>query len=149
VNLGYVINVIEAPDERAATLQNAWGLCRHLLAVSAQVLLSGRGKNPVEFGDGVLTGRGTFQKFFDQNELRTYLEEQLTTEAVPAGLGTFYLFKDEARRQQFLAGRFRRREIIPRRRIAELRLEEARQALEPLMQVIAGARSPPGPGRVP
>jgi hypothetical protein len=48
-----------------------------------------------------------------------------------------YLFKDEGRRQEFLASRFRRREILPRRRIAELRLEETRQALEPLMEVIA------------
>ena len=29
-----------------------------------------RGKEPVEFGDGVLTCRGTFQKFFEQNELK-------------------------------------------------------------------------------
>jgi hypothetical protein len=48
-------------------------------------------------------------------------------EALPAGIGTFYIFKDEARRQQFL---FRRREIL-RRRLAELRLEQTRQALEP------------------
>jgi DNA phosphorothioation-associated putative methyltransferase len=74
-----------------------------VLAVSAQVLLAGRGKEPVEFGDGVLTGRGTFQKFYDQNELKTYLETQLQTEAIPAGIGTFYLFKDESTRQQFLA----------------------------------------------
>jgi DNA phosphorothioation-associated putative methyltransferase len=137
VNLGYVINVIENPQERSRTLQSAWALCRQLLAVSAQVLVAGRGKEPVEFGDGVLTCRNTFQKFYDQNELKIYLEAQLETEAIPAGIGTFYLFKDEARRQEFLASRFRRREILPRRRIAELRLEETRQALQPLMEVIA------------
>src|SRR5439155_5039541 len=93
----------------------------------------------------VLTNRGTFQKFYDQSELKTYLEAQLETEAIPAGIGTFYLFKDEARRQQFLANRFRRREILPRRRIAELRLEEARQALEPLMQAIASLGRLPDP----
>ena len=145
VNLGYVLNVIEDQEERSATLRQAWGLCRQLLAVSAQVLMAGRGKEPVEFGDGVLTGRGTFQKFFEQSELKTYLEVQLETEAIPAGIGTFYLFKDEARRQQFLANRFRRREILPRRRIAELRLEEARQTLEPLMEVIAVAGPTAGP----
>src|SRR5947209_8920382 len=145
VNLGYVLNVIEDPDERAATLHCAWGLCRQLLVVSAQVLLAGRGKEPVEFGDGVLTNRGTFQKFFEQNELKGFLEGQLAIEAIPAGIGTFYLFKDEARRQQFLANRFRRRELLPRRRIAELRLEEARQALEPLMQMIAQLGRLPDP----
>src|SRR5438477_55120 len=66
VNLGYVLNVIEDPPERAATLRWAWGLCRRVLAVAAQVLMAGRGKAPVEFGDGVLTARGTFQKFYDQ-----------------------------------------------------------------------------------
>jgi len=145
VNLGYVLNVIENQEERAATLRQAWGLCRQLMAVTAQVLMSGRGKEPVEFGDGVVTGRGTFQKFFEQSELRTYLELQLEIEAIPAGIGTFYLFKDEARRQQFLANRFRRREILPRRRIAELRLEEARETLKPLMEVIASLGRMPDP----
>jgi DNA phosphorothioation-associated putative methyltransferase len=137
VNLGYVINVIEDPAERAETLQKAWSLCRQVLAVSAQVLMGGRGKNSVAFGDGVLTGRGTFQRFYEQDELKAYLEAQLENEAIPADIGTFYLFKDQSRQQQFLASRFRRREILPRRRIAELRLEEARQALEPLMDTVA------------
>lgn len=149
VNLGYVLNVIEDLDERAATLRGAWGLCRQLLAVSAQVLLAGRGKEPVEFGDGVLTGRGTFQKFYDQAELKAYLEAQLQIEAVPAGIGTFYLFKNEARRQQFLANRFRRREILPRRRLADLRREETRQALEPLMEAIAALGRLPDPVEFP
>jgi DNA phosphorothioation-associated putative methyltransferase len=149
VNLGYVLNVIEDPQERADTLRRAWELCRQLLAVSAQVLMAGRGKEPVEFGDGVLTGRGTFQKFYEQTELKAYLEAQLQVEAIPAGIGTFYLFKDEARRQQFLANRFRRREILPRRRIAELRLEETRQALEPLMEVLAVLGRLPDPVELP
>jgi DNA phosphorothioation-associated putative methyltransferase len=149
VNLGYVINVIEDPEERAAALRSAWGLCRQVLAVSAQVLVAGRGKDPVEFGDGVLTGRGTFQKFYEQSELKAYLEAQLETEAIPAGIGTFYLFKDETRRQEFLANRFRRREILPRRRIAELRLEETRKALEPLMEVLAALGRLPDPVEFP
>src|SRR5207237_277052 len=40
VNLGYVINVIEEPAERAATLKQAWDLAARLLVVSAQVLMS-------------------------------------------------------------------------------------------------------------
>jgi DNA phosphorothioation-associated putative methyltransferase len=137
VNLGYVLNVIEDTRERAETLRAAWGLCRKVLAVSAQVLVAGRGKNPVEFGDGVLTSRNTFQKFFEQSELKTYLEAELGTEAIAAGIGTFYLFKDEGQQQEFMASRFRRREILPRRRINELRLEETRQILEPFMDVVA------------
>jgi DNA phosphorothioation-associated putative methyltransferase len=149
VNLGYVLNVIEKPEERSETLKAAWGLCRQVLSVAAQVLLAGRGKNPVEFGDGVLTGRSTFQKFFEQSELKGYLESNVGTEAIPAAIGTFYLFRDEGRQQAFLASRFRRREILPRRRIAELRLEEAREALEPLMQVIASFGRLPDPVEFP
>jgi DNA phosphorothioation-associated putative methyltransferase len=145
VNLGYVLNVIEDTQERTDTLRRAWELARQVLVVSAQVLVAGRGKEPVEFGDGVLTGRGTFQKLFEQSELKAYLEAQLQAEAIPAGIGTFYLFKDEARQQQFLANRFRRREVLPRRRIAELRLEETRQALEPFMEVVAQLGRIPDP----
>ena len=143
VNLGYVLNVIEDTRERAETLRAAWGLCRKLLAVSAQVMLVGRGKTAVEFGDGFLTGRNTFQKLFDQGELKAYLEAEVGVEAIPAGIGTFYLFRDEELQQTFMANRYRRREIVPRRRVAELRLEEMRQALEPFMEVIASL------GRVP
>jgi len=136
VNLGYVINVIEDPDERASTLRKAWSLCRQLLVVAAQVKMSGRGKSTVEFGDGVLTGRGTFQKFFEQAELKSYIETVLETDAIPTEIGIFYLFKDETRRQQFLANCFRRREIAPRRRISELRFEENRELLDPFMAVV-------------
>jgi DNA phosphorothioation-associated putative methyltransferase len=149
VNLGYVINVIEDTAERAATLRSAWSLARQVLVVAAQVLVAGRGKEPVEFGDGILTSRATFQKFFEQSELKAYLEAHLEVEAIPAGIGTFYLFKNEDRRQQFLAGRFRRREILPRRRVNELRLEETRQALEPLMVAIASLGRVPDPVELP
>ena len=48
-----------------------------------------------------------------------------------------------------MANRFRRREIVPRRRIAELRLEEARATLEPLMQTIATLGRLPDPAEFP
>jgi DNA phosphorothioation-associated putative methyltransferase len=137
VNLGYVINVIESVEERAQTLRRSWELCRELLVVSAQVIMAERSKAPVEFGDGVLTCRGTFQKFFGQDELKTYLEDQLEIEAIPAGIGIFYLFKDEARRQSFLANRFRRREVLPRRRLAGTKFQENRELLEAFMASIA------------
>lgn len=145
VNLGYVLNVIENIQERAETLRSAWTLCRQLLVVSAQVTVAGRGKNPVEFGDGFLTGRNTFQKLFEQGELKLYLEGLVERDAIPAALGTFYLFKDEVRQQEFIARRYRRREIVPRRRIAELRHEEARLALEPLMNAFSSLGRLPDP----
>jgi DNA phosphorothioation-associated putative methyltransferase len=138
VNLGYVINVVENPDERARTLSAAWNLCRQVLVVSAQVLVNGRGKNPVEFGDGVLTNRGTFQKFFEQGELKSYLEQQLQAEAVPAGIGVFYVFRDESRLQQYLAGRFRRRTVPPRPRQAKQDFEQHRELLDPFTDAVLG-----------
>jgi DNA phosphorothioation-associated putative methyltransferase len=47
VNLGFVINVIEDPDERAATLRQAWQLCRRVLVVAAQVHVAGRGQSGI------------------------------------------------------------------------------------------------------
>jgi len=133
VNLGYVINVVERLDERSETLRGAWELCRQVLVVSAQVVMSGRGKSPIEFGDGFLTGRGTFQKLFEQGELKSYLEDALRAEAVPAGVGVFYLFKDESLLQQFLANRFHRRQIPARKRLAKIRFDDHRALLEPFM----------------
>jgi len=137
VNLGYVINVIESPEERLSTLRDAWHLCRRLLIVSAQVTVSGRGNTQVEFGDGVVTSRGTFQKYFTQDELKAYLEKELNREAIAAGLGIFYAFKDEAAAQGFQAKRHRRREAIPRSRFTEVQFEEQREFLEPLMAAVA------------
>lgn len=37
VNLGYVVNVIERPDERAETLRRAWNLARDVLIVSSRL----------------------------------------------------------------------------------------------------------------
>src|SRR5690348_3479955 len=34
VNLGYVINVIEDPEERSEAVRRAWSLCRRLLIVA-------------------------------------------------------------------------------------------------------------------
>lgn len=134
VNLGFVINVIENADERAVTVRKAWALAKQVLVVAAQVVLAGRGKAPVEFGDGFLTTRGTFQKLYEQDELKAFLEATLEADAIPASIGTFYVFKDETRRQQFLANRFRRRVVLPpRKKVVERTFEENRELLETLM----------------
>ena len=111
--------------------------------------MAGRGKAPVEFGDGVLTGRGTFQKFFDQGELKTYLETHLETDAIPAAPGVFYLFRDESARQAFLANRCRRRELPPRKRLSERLFAESRELLGPLMDAVAVLGRLPEPEEFP
>jgi len=137
VNLGYVVNVIESLDERRQAMQRAWGLCRRLLVVSAQVLVKGRGEETIGFGDGVLTKRGTFQKHYEQSELKTFIEGTLGQQAHPAGLGVFYVFRDEAGAQEYLARRYRRRAATPLKRLSEVQFEANRDLLDSFMTTIA------------
>jgi DNA phosphorothioation-associated putative methyltransferase len=105
VNLGFVINVIEDPRERREALAGAYALARKVLAVAA--LIGGRTAYEQHrlFRDGVLTTRGTFQKYFTQEELRGYLEETLGREPVAVAPGVFFVFRDDAEEQRFLAAR--------------------------------------------
>src|SRR3954465_728776 len=137
VNLGFVLNVIEEPRERAGALRRSWDLAGRVLVVSAQVHVSSRGKTSVPYGDGVVTARGTFQKFFDQGELKEYIETELGTEAIPAEPGIFYVFRDEAAREQFVASRYRRRGAAPRKRRSEVLYEENRELLDAFMETMA------------
>ena len=105
VNLGYVLNVIEDPAERVETLTKAWSLSRDLLAVSVLVK-GGEDYDFVRpFRDGIITKRGTFQKFFEQEEALGLIESSLDVEPVPAGLGIFVAFRDARQRQDFLRNR--------------------------------------------
>lgn len=110
VNLGFVINVIEDPDERAAVARDAWSHTKRVLVISARLLAEARldsaAAEPLQ--DGVLTRLGTFQKFYQQTELKDWIDATLTTNAVPAGPGVFYAFRDETERQSFIASRYRR-----------------------------------------
>lgn len=137
VNLGYVVNVIEAHAERAETLQRAWALAEQVLVVSGRLQLEARDLEAATFEDGCLTRLGTFQKFYEQQELRTWIEQTLGTRAVPAGPGIFYVFRDDGVMQSFLASRFRRRVSIPKLRRSDVLFERHRTLLEPLMEFYA------------
>jgi hypothetical protein len=108
VNLGYVVNVIEDPAERLEALVDAYRHARRVLTVSALITETVETGRCAEFGDGVLTRRNTFQKYFEQQELQQYIEDALETTAVPVGLGVFYVFRDPAEQQDFLSARSRR-----------------------------------------
>ena len=101
VNLGYVLNVIEDIHERAATLRRAYSLARRLLVVAVRVDQSLENATP--FADGVITGRGAFQKLYGQSEFRAYLKETLGVQPVMASLGIAYVFKDAARQAEYVA----------------------------------------------
>jgi len=81
VNLGYVLNVIEDLQERAQTLRDAWQLCRKVLVVAARISVGDGGEFGAEYGDGVLTRLGTFQKI---RELHAGLRK-CGRQPVPAG----------------------------------------------------------------
>jgi hypothetical protein len=113
VNLGFVVNVIEDFDERVEALHRAWGLAEQVLVVA--VMLANQ--NAVEgqrYNDGVLTRRRTFQKYYTQAELKTFLEQCLDEEPIAVGPGIFYVFRDKDAEQRFLAERFRCRRSILR-----------------------------------
>ena len=109
VNVGYVVNVIEDAAERAMAVAEAWKLTRRVMVVSARMV----GDAPdlgaaTSCADGVLTRLGTFQKFFEQLELRAWIDETLGESCVTAGPGVFYVFRDVGERSSFVASRFRR-----------------------------------------
>ena len=137
VNLGYVVNVIENPEERNQALLDAWQLSKKVLVVSALTKMYGRGKARVQFGDGMITRLDTFQKLFSQAELRAYIEQITGAQAWPAGLGIFYVFKEEELKQSYLLNRYRRRSTGTRKRLSEKRYEEHKELLEDLIAKIA------------
>lgn len=104
VNIGFVINVIEDKAERIEALTGAYALARRVLTVSA-MLGSNEPSKGRPFGDGVLTGRNTFQKYYSQGELRGFIESVLDEEAYPAAPGVFYVFRDRNLEQRYLVAK--------------------------------------------
>ncbi|MCO8123526.1 DNA phosphorothioation-associated putative methyltransferase [Stieleria sp. TO1_6] len=145
VNLSYVLNVIEDINERSQALRKAWSLCDSLLTVAAQIEFAAPDKELEQFGDGVLTSRQTFQKYYNQHELREYLESELGEDAISAAPGVFYIFKDEKTKQQFIANRYHRRISVPRRRISEVLFEQNQDVLEPFMDCLTQYGRIPAP----
>lgn len=107
VNLGFVINVIEDPVERREALVTAFSLARTALCVAAMLAHEDavRGR---PFGDGGLTSRQTFQKYYSQVGLRSYLKDVLQEFPIPLAPGVFLVFKDKTAEEGYLLKRSRR-----------------------------------------
>lgn len=147
VNLGYVVNVIEDPRERAETLRAAWKLARRVLVVSSRLTWDARSLSGKPFGDGLMTRSGTFQKLYDQAELGRWIEECLGTEVHAAAPGIYYAFRDEADAQAFLAGKVH--SYRPRLRIDPHEQYEAHEeVLRPLLAFMRAHARPPRPGEL-
>ncbi|HJU16365.1 MAG TPA: DNA phosphorothioation-associated putative methyltransferase [Stellaceae bacterium] len=128
VNLGFVLNVIEEPVERAEALRRAYALARRVLAVA--VMTAGKGSG-ADHSDGVLTARNTFQKYFGQAELRAYVADVLGREPVTIGPGLIFVFRSDEEEQAFLARR--QRSAAP--------ADESRFAMPPVLAGAAPAKA--------
>ncbi len=133
VNLGYIINVIEDMAERREALIQAWELTKKVLIVSAQVLVDDRRRGLVAYGDGIITNRNTFQKYYEQEELKLYIEQVLGVDSIPASLGIYFIFRDEAQAESFRASRLYSRIGTPRIKVETRNFEDYRELLTPLM----------------
>lgn len=109
VNLGYVLNVIENPKERLATLREAYALAERLLLVSTMVTGQETQSHSRAYGDGFLTKTNTFQKFYSPGELEALIESTLDAEVSTLGLGICVVFRNSDEAELFEASRTRRR----------------------------------------
>lgn len=136
VNLGFVVNVIEDPLERADTLKRAFSLCRQLLVVAARLDIERVTANDSSFGDGVVTARNTFQKYFTQSELRQWIDGTLGVTSIAAAPGIFFVFKDERLRESYLAARYYRPRAAPKVRKSDAAFELHRESFQPLLDFV-------------
>ncbi|MEA5617931.1 DNA phosphorothioation-associated putative methyltransferase [Cronbergia sp. UHCC 0137] len=148
VNLGFVINVIEDQSERREALIKAWELTQKVLLVSAQVLIADSNRGVVAYGDGIITNRNTFQKYYEQEELKIYIDQVLGVDAIPVALGVYFVFKDEAQAELFRSSRFRSRATTPRIRACIKRFEDHQELLTPLMSFVTERGRLPSKGEI-
>src|SRR3712207_5052975 len=127
VNLGYVVNVIEKPLERVEALRAAWELAQSLLIVAARPSWEQTDSPGIPHGDGVLTRKGTFQKFYGQEELRSWIEAALQAPIAAAAPGIFYTFRDPADAEELRGRRLREGAHRGAPRTGELLAEAHRQ----------------------
>jgi DNA phosphorothioation-associated putative methyltransferase len=108
VNLGFILNVIEKRDERKETTQKAFALARKCLVVAVMLRRKAQTQRLTRYNDGFLTQRNTFQKYFDQAEIKKFVEDALRQEAIAIAPGIVVVFRDKIAEQQFLSNRHRR-----------------------------------------
>jgi DNA phosphorothioation-associated putative methyltransferase len=109
VNLGFILNIIEDLDERIETLRKAYELADKLLVVSVMTEHQENYTDARLYRDGFLTNRNTFQKYFTQEEIKMFIEEHLSADAMAISLGIYYIFKSESLKQDFIANSVKRK----------------------------------------
>lgn len=101
VNLGFVLNVIESPQERVETLRAAWNFAKRALLVSVMNSANfSSAQGWQSYRDGVVTSRGTFQRYFSQDELRALVEMTLNVRPITLAPGIVAVFRDRDLEQE-------------------------------------------------
>jgi len=133
VNLGYILNVIEDLNERRQALLQAWELTKEVLIVAAQVLVDDSFRGWLAYGDGVITNRYTFQKYYQQVELKNYIEQVLGVEAIPVDLGVFFIFRNPSQGESFRVDCLQKRLNTPGLSRSSKHYDNYQELLAPLM----------------
>lgn len=106
VNLGFVLNVIENQAERSLALRRAWELTKSVLSVAVMIGAGQQTPGQRCYRDGLLTSRGTFQKYFSHAELQAYIADITEKSAVSVAPGIVFLFRDRVDEEEFLFERY-------------------------------------------
>lgn len=143
VNLGYVVNVIEDQEERIDVIRKAYDLANKALIVSSRLIFEIRNNVGRPFKDGFITQKKTFQKYYTQDELKSFIDTALDVNSVPGAPGVFFIFKDEALKIKFETARFRRRPDFKFRLNADEIFEQNKTILKPIVDfLLARGRLP-------
>lgn len=83
-------------------------MAEDLLVVSA-MLANQDSVRGTPYGDGVLTSRNTFQKYYSQAQLKEFIDSTTDNDAIAVGPGVFFVFKDKEVEQRFRYNRVKSR----------------------------------------
>ena len=90
VNLGYVLNVIPQLEERKLALLESFSFAEDILIVSVMLDVdSNVAKRTKPYKDGFVTSKDTFQKLYEQDEIREFIKEVLDVDPVSVAPGIF------------------------------------------------------------
>lgn len=137
VNIGFVINVIEDRAERKEALRLAHGYAQQLLVVSAMIATEKHIEKFRPYGDGVITSRNTFQKYYTQDELREYITDALGITPTSLGQGVFAIFKDSRLENSYLESKYRRRRERITNRVKKSKEEKVQEKIETHLELLS------------
>jgi DNA phosphorothioation-associated putative methyltransferase len=161
VNLGFVLNVIENAHERAETLRDAWLFARRVMTVAVMPNGKGQVSGLTPYKDGFVTRRGTFQRYFAQEDLREIVASATCERPVSLAPSIVSVFRDKDLEQEVEYRRRSRASLIAERFVAPLRpprhekvvatpaRERIKPQLEAIWRVALGLGRLPEPSEIP